>query len=39
MLGDIAQIRVELDKSRSDVSLINRRLDVVQANGPTDPPL
>jgi hypothetical protein len=31
MSGDIAQIRVELDDIRSDVSLIKRRLDLVNA--------
>ncbi|HEX8511760.1 MAG TPA: hypothetical protein VF688_01495 [Allosphingosinicella sp.] len=31
MSGDIAQIRVELDDIRSDVSLIKRRLDLVDA--------
>ena len=31
MSGDLAQIRVELDHIRSDVSLIKRRLDLVTA--------
>ncbi len=31
MSGDLAQIRVELDDIRSDVSLIKRRLDLVDA--------
>jgi predicted nucleic acid-binding Zn-ribbon protein len=31
MSGDIAQIRVELDDIRSDISLIKRRLDLVDA--------
>ena len=31
MSGDLAQIRIELDDIRSDVSLIKRRLDLVDA--------
>jgi predicted nucleic acid-binding Zn-ribbon protein len=31
MSGDLAQIRVELDDIRRDVSLIKRRLDLVDA--------
>lgn len=31
MSGDLAQIRIELDDIRSDISLIKRRLDVVDA--------
>jgi predicted nucleic acid-binding Zn-ribbon protein len=31
MSGDLAQIRIELDDIRSDVSQIKRRLDMVEA--------
>ena len=31
MSGDLAQIRIELDDIRSDVSMIKRRLDMVEA--------
>lgn len=31
MSGEIAQIRIELDDIRSDVSLIKRRLDLAEA--------
>jgi septal ring factor EnvC (AmiA/AmiB activator) len=31
MSGDLAQIRIELDDIRSDVSQIRRRLDLVEA--------
>ena len=31
MSGDLAQIRIELDDIRTDVSLIKRRLDLVHA--------
>ena len=31
MSGDLAQIRIELDDIRTDVSLIKRRLDLVDA--------
>jgi septal ring factor EnvC (AmiA/AmiB activator) len=31
MSGDLAQIRVELDDIRSDVSQIRRRIDIVEA--------
>jgi predicted nucleic acid-binding Zn-ribbon protein len=31
MCGDLAQIRIELDDIREDVSLIRRRLDLVDA--------
>ena len=31
MSGDLAQIRIELDDIRSDVSHIKRRLDLVEA--------
>jgi predicted nucleic acid-binding Zn-ribbon protein len=31
MSGDLAQIRIELDDIRTDVSLIKRRLDLVAA--------
>ncbi len=30
MSGDLAQIRIELDDIRADVSLIKRRLDLVE---------
>ena len=30
MSGDIAQIRIELDDIRSDISLIKRRIDLVE---------
>ncbi len=31
MSGDMAQIRIELDDIRADISLIKRRLDLVEA--------